>query len=283
LVIYLHEYYRIITSTLFHGSLMHIGMNMMSTLAISTMLEKKLGTLRHVISTLWAILLTGVIYLVVAYVGYVLFNDVKLMYQHSIGFSGIIFHMSILECNLSPSQSRSIFGVFSVPSWLYPWALLIVLQMVVPGLSFLGHLAGILTGTLQFYGILDCILVGEAYLHEMESWSALQWLVNRPNFAAATPSGSSQSHQEPSALIRSLWKGVSMVFKFIRDVLETLKVCIFGRGRNVNSNIQLDIGTHGGWGGGNTLGAGADDTRAIDDDDEWGGLPPMPAQESRLV
>jgi hypothetical protein len=73
-----------------------------------------------------------------------------------------------------------------------------------------------------------------------------------------------------------------MVFKFIRDVLETLKVCIFGRGRNVNSNIQLDIATHG-WGGGNTLGAGADDARAIDDDDEWGGLPPMPAQESRLV
>ena len=138
-VFYLHEYYRVIASSLFHVNLMHIGMNMMSTSAISTLLEKRLGTLRHLFTTLWAILITGFIYLLVAYSAYFFLGQDKWMYQHSVGFSGIIFHMSVVECNLSAERARSVFGFFTVPTYLYPWVLLVVLQMMMPNLSFLGH------------------------------------------------------------------------------------------------------------------------------------------------
>jgi membrane associated rhomboid family serine protease len=123
LVVYAGEYYRVITSAHFHASLIHVGMNLTSTSAIGAMLEKRLGTLRMIFTIVWSILLTSIIYICMA-----LFLDVAigrdgLMYQHSIGFSGVIFHLSVLECNLGPHGSRSVFGLFQVPSFVYPWVL----------------------------------------------------------------------------------------------------------------------------------------------------------------
>jgi membrane associated rhomboid family serine protease len=289
LVLFIHEYYRVFTSALFHANFMHIGMNMLSTSAISALLEKRLGTLRHVFSILWAIMLSAAIYIVIAYAAYFFFGYDKWMYQHSVGFSGIIFHMSVLECNLSRSQSRSVFGFFSVPSFLYPWVLLVILQMFMPNLSFLGHLSGIMTGTLQYYGMFEFLLVGESFMTEMESWNSLRCLVRISNFVA-TPTSSSPLHQEPTALLQSLHRGVWIVAKFVRDVLETFVVCIFGQGHSLNANIRL-----GGWnassssdggrflGSGRALGSGG----GVEDDDDWVGLPTVASLEkeplSRLV
>jgi membrane associated rhomboid family serine protease len=289
LVLYLHEWYRVVTSALFHANLMHIGMNMMSTFGISTLLEKRLGTLSFGISTLWAILLTSFIYLGVSYALFLFLGETKWMYQHSVGFSGILFHMTVLECNLSTTRSRSLFGFVDMPTYLYPWALLILLQMFMPNLSFLGHLSGIVTGTLQSYGSLDVLFLSEAYLREMESWHTLQWLVRRPNFIA-TPSGSSRLFPQEHSLGRSICNGVGVVVKFVRDLLETALVCLFGRGRSLNSNIQLS-GTPTTWpSGGRTVGGGSAVEAVEEDDQDWNGLPSlssMAAQErvplSRIV
>lgn len=121
-VVYLHEYYRLITSALFHANLMHIAMNMMSTAAIATMLERQLGTLRLLLIILWAILVTNVVYVAAAlFLSGVLGKD-DLMYQHAVGFSGVLFHLSVLECNMGPSShtARSVFGFFHVPAYIYP-------------------------------------------------------------------------------------------------------------------------------------------------------------------
>jgi membrane associated rhomboid family serine protease len=278
LVLYIHEYYRVFTSAVFHANIMHIGMNMLSTSAISSMLEKRIGTLRHIFSMLWAILLTAVIYLLIAWIAYAVFGYDKWMYQNSIGFSGIIFHMSVLECSLLPNQSRSIFGFFSVPSYLYPWALLVILQMLMPNLSFLGHLAGILTGTLQSYGFFEFILVGESFMMEMESWSALRWMTALPNFVS-TSSVAGLLHQEPSALLHSLRKGIWMVFKFVRDILETVLVCIFGRGHRFNSNTRLWNAANTTSDGGRILGSA--NHNALEDDEEWVGLPTVASLEKK--
>lgn len=123
LVIFNHEYYRIITSSLFHGGLLHIGMNMMSTLTISTWLEGELGTIRLFITILWSIILTSILYIFVAVLLNYSFGWADLMKQHSVGFSGVIFHLSVLESNLGARSSRSVFGIFEVPAHVYPWAL----------------------------------------------------------------------------------------------------------------------------------------------------------------
>ena len=124
---------------------------------------------------------------------------------------------------------------------------------------------------------------------EMESWNSLRCLMRIPNFVA-TPTSSCPLHQEPTALLQSLRRGIWIVVKFVRDVLETFVVCIFGRGHSSNANIQL-----GGWNsssssdGGRFLGSG----RAlglgdgVEDDDDWVGLPTVASLEkeplSRLV
>ena len=257
---------------------MHIGMNMMSTAAISAMLEKRLGTLKQTFTMAWAMLLTSTIYTMVALFLHLVLRKDGLMYQHSVGFSGVIFHLSVMECNLLPNQLRSVFGFLSVPAYLYPWALLMVLQVIMPNLSLVGHLAGIMSGTLQSYGILDFLFVSDAYLQEMERWNSLRLLTSQPSFVA-TPVSLETGPRDSGSLQRALGNGIRVATTFLKNVLETLFVCIFGRGSDANDNIQLGLPF--------TMPT-ADNTIEFDEEDDWVGLPPMPGSadrdiESRIV
>ena len=254
LILFMNEYYRIFTSVFFHANLMHIGMNMLSTSTISTVLEKRIGTLRLIVSIWWSILLTSIIYIIIAYTAYIIFGYDTWMYQHSIGFSGIIFHLSVLESYLHPGQ-RSVFGFFSVPSFVYPWALLLILQLIMPNLSFLGHLSGILTGTLEYYGVWDRFLfLSDSFLIEIESLPIMTRLVSLDNFvptsistqqalrssssSSSSADWSSTSSSSSSSLFQSIRKILNTILKFFRDLLETILVCICGRNyRLANSNI----------------------------------------------
>jgi membrane associated rhomboid family serine protease len=246
LILFMNEYFRIFTSVFFHANLMHIGMNMLSTSTISTVLEKRIGTLRLIFSIWWSIILTSTIYIIIAYTAYIIFGYDKWMYQHSIGFSGIIFHLSVLESYLHPGQ-RSVFGFFSVPSFVYPWALLLILQLIMPNLSFLGHLSGILTGTLEYYGVWDRLLfLSDSFLIEIESLPIMRKLVSLDNFVptsistqqALRSSSSADSSSSSSSSFQSIRKILNIILKFFRDVLETILVCICGRNyRLANSNF----------------------------------------------
>lgn len=281
-IIYLKEYYRLITSTLFHGSLMHIAMNMMSTFAICSLLESRLGTIRLTLTILWAMLLTSATYTLAAFLLHILFKYDHLMFQHALGFSGVIFHLSVLECNLTQG-SRSLFGVVSVPSYLYPWILLLALQFIMPNLSFMGHLAGILTGTLHSYGTLEGIFIGELYTKEMEGWMLLRTITSVPNFIptpADTTTTTVLRDGASSSLGQAIWRAAQLILQFIKNVGETLHFIVLGRGQDANSNTQL------GWG--TTTSRTVVESRSDDfDDEDWVGLPEMQAlsdpEQSRLL
>lgn len=258
LVLYIHEYYRIVASAMFHGSFMHIGMNMLSTFHLSSMLEKQLGTLPHLMTALGAILSTSVVYIFIAWSASFLLRYDHFMYEHSVGFSGVLFHFCVLECNLVQSSSRSLFGIVNVPTQFYPWALLVALQVFMPNLSFLGHLSGIITGTLQHYGLLGVMTIGR----DVDEWPASQRLARIPGFVSATDH---RHFQDPEAFIHLMNSGCLSVGKVIGYVLETLSICIFGRGHRWNSNIRLWRSTE--KSGGRTL------SSSLEDDEEWGGLP----------
>jgi membrane associated rhomboid family serine protease len=255
------EWYRVVTSALLHANLMHLGMNMMTTIGVSTLLEQRLGTLQHLLSTFWAILCTSLVTLGISYALYYLLGETKWMSQHSLGFSGILFYMTVLDCNQLSTTTirsrRSLFGVVHVPTHLYPWALLILLQLSMPNnLGFLGHLSGILTGTLQCrYGCSPVLLGNDVYLQELESWPTFQWLVHQPNFVATPNSGSSRRHllfpQESNSLGRSISiNGVmGVVMKCVRELRETFRcVSLAGVGLSiptiVNGAVLLRILGH---------------------------------------
>lgn len=106
---------------MFHTSLMHIAMNMMSTMAIGSSLERQIGTIMMALTIFFGILLTGAIYISISWLLFAVFGLEKMMLQHAAGFSGVIFQLSVLESNLSPNRTRSVFGVFTVSSRMYPW------------------------------------------------------------------------------------------------------------------------------------------------------------------
>lgn len=100
--------YRIYTSILFHGSLLHVLFNMLALVPLGSELERIMGSLRllHVIFLLATsnAILHLLIALVVAHNP--VHSDAYLMNECAIGFSGIIFSMIVMETSLSGVQSR---------------------------------------------------------------------------------------------------------------------------------------------------------------------------------
>lgn len=60
------------------------------------------------------------------------------------GLSGVILGLIVVYSFTSNIEQYSIFGLFPVPAKIYAWALLILLQLLFPTVSFVGHLSGIL-------------------------------------------------------------------------------------------------------------------------------------------
>lgn len=241
-VLYKWEFYRIITSCFFHGNMMHIGMNMISFLAIGGSLEANCGSLWTGVTITLSIILTGVIYLLIALIASLLDYD-KLMKQHSLGFSGILFHLLVLESARNPNASQSIFGMTRVSSKVYPWAMLILMQVLLPNISFTGHLSGILCGTMQSSGCFNSIFPSLQYLRSSDESSRLRFMTSKPNYVK-TPSSESAFAMvgRQGSTLGAISSAMTTVRKFVSDKVGRLKVVIFGRGRAGNENISLDDG-----------------------------------------
>jgi hypothetical protein len=73
----------------------------------------------------------------------------------AVGFSGVIFGLIVVDNHLAEGLGRqgrrSVLGLFEVRAALYPWALLLLWQLLVPGASFLGHLCGLLVSGLAMW------------------------------------------------------------------------------------------------------------------------------------
>ena len=254
------QFYRLVTGALFHANMMHILMNTTSTMAIGGMLERRIGTLMTIFTIAWGTILTSSTYVLVSWLMYVVFGDEGLMLRNCVGFSGVIFQLSVLESNLGPEdRTRSVFGMVEVSSRAYPWALLLALQFIMPQASFLGHLAGILIGTMQCRGVLDALFPSDAWLRGYEASGGR--LVEWPGYVAVvTP------ETRGGTVASSCCRGGGVVPSVVAGARERVRVAIFGRGADANANIQMDALLGAAWGSGDVV---AD----VEDDDEWAGLP----------
>lgn len=105
------------------------------------------------------------------------------LYYSSIGFSGVIFTLAVLESHSSPpNATRSVMGMFSVPSRAYPWVLLILIQLMLPHISFVGHLSGLLVGILQSYGCIAFLFPSASLINKLEGSSACACLARFPQY-----------------------------------------------------------------------------------------------------
>ena len=59
-------------------------------------------------------------------------HDMTYVNQASVGFSGVIFTLALVESYMSTQPTRSVFGFFQVPTRMYPWVLLVLLSVRPP-------------------------------------------------------------------------------------------------------------------------------------------------------
>ena len=91
------QLYRIVTSSFLHGGLLHLGMNVASTAAISGALERSAGTVRLLAITLWAVPLAGLVSCALSLLLTFVTRDESFARQHALGFSGVIFALAACE------------------------------------------------------------------------------------------------------------------------------------------------------------------------------------------
>ena len=290
------QLYRLVSGSLFHANLMHIVMNAMSSAAIGGMLEKRIGTLMMLFTIVWGILLTSSIYVLVSWLAYVVLGYEALMLRNCVGFSGVIFQLSVLESNYGPEdRTRSVFGMMEVSSKAYPWALLLALQFIMPQASFLGHLSGILVGTMQCRGALNALFPSDARLRGWEAAAAsapLAFPAGWPGYVAVGGGGAGASASASAAAaaaaaddgVRSASSSLAACYRgrvapCIGGALGRARSAVFGRGADANSNIRMEMGELLGaaWGSGDANAVVADSAWVaggdVEDDDEWVGLP----------
>eukprot|EP00906_Rhabdomonas_costata_P011664 RCo016615 len=153
LVVDEYQVYRILSSPFLHGSVLHILFNMLMLVSIAPMLERACGTAALLMLTLFFIFTAGILDIVIC--GLFQLTKVSFLMKLfsftacALGFSGVLFSYLTLEVHVyNTVSSRTLFGLCTVPAAVYPWVMLLLLQLLWPGASFSGHLCGILAGYL---------------------------------------------------------------------------------------------------------------------------------------
>ncbi|EEC08382.1 hypothetical protein IscW_ISCW006085 [Ixodes scapularis] len=152
-VVFRGQWWRILFAAFEHGDSFHLYYNMVSFIWKGIRMETELGSAYFLYIVCLFTGLTGVTLVGLSYLCGMFVNP-SFNYQCAVGFSAVIFALKVLNNHYWPGISPTIMGMsVSMPSGLIVWAELVLIQLVTPNASFLGHLAG--------------ILVGLAYVHDI--------------------------------------------------------------------------------------------------------------------
>jgi membrane associated rhomboid family serine protease len=186
MVIYYYQYYRIVTSAFLHGGFFHLLMNMMSLYQVGAHIEQQFGSGPFFFMTLWSILLCGTVYCLLSWAAAWLTGDFGWLLSSAVGYSGVLFSYAMVYAYHTSAPTQSICGFCDVPSKLYPWVLLVLIQVVLPNISMMGHLAGVIVGFLLVAGALKWLLPSDGCYTSVEGWESLGAVTRASTYVRAT-------------------------------------------------------------------------------------------------
>ncbi|TRY91400.1 hypothetical protein DNTS_031517, partial [Danionella cerebrum] len=151
------DWSRLLLSPFHHVDDMHLYFNMASLLWKGIRLERKLGGawfgyLLPVFS-----LLTGLVYLLLETGLTHLTEDSSYSQECAVGFSGVLFGLKVVNNHYYPGGATYIMGM-PIANRYACWVELVLIHVLNPGTSFVGHLAGILVGLLYTTGPLKTLM-----------------------------------------------------------------------------------------------------------------------------
>lgn len=177
-----YQFYRIFTNSYLHVSVIHLLMNMAYIYTMGAMIEKQLGTIAILCQQVLFTVVIAFVYILLTHITILLTQNPNYSLNCGVGYSGIIFTYCVIDVVLRPEGQRSIFGFFSVPSYLYPLTLLLLISILIPNVSWLGHLSGIITGWLYCRGILRPITLPRNVVYYIENHYMPSFIQSLPNY-----------------------------------------------------------------------------------------------------
>uniref|UniRef100_A0A0P4WCV6 Peptidase S54 rhomboid domain-containing protein n=1 Tax=Scylla olivacea TaxID=85551 RepID=A0A0P4WCV6_SCYOL len=151
------NYRRLLLSAIEHSDDIHLYHNMVSFLFKGKTLERLFGSVKFFILLVVFTLATSLTYVGLAWAATEYFKSYSYMRECAVGFSGVIFALKVLTTHYERSHYSQVMW-FTVPSKYAVWAELLVIHILVPRASFIGHLAGILVGVAYVYGPLSGVV-----------------------------------------------------------------------------------------------------------------------------
>ncbi|XP_077064013.1 rhomboid-related protein 4 [Siphateles boraxobius] len=151
------DWARLLLSPFHHVDDMHLYFNMASLLWKGIKLERKLGGAWFAYLLSVFSLLTGLVYLLLETGLTRMTEDSSYSLQCAVGFSGVLFGLKVVNNHYHPGGSTYVMGL-PIANRYSCWVELVLIHVMNPGTSFVGHLAGILVGLLYTKGPLKRLM-----------------------------------------------------------------------------------------------------------------------------
>lgn len=155
---YQHQWKRIFTSPFLHSSDFHLYYNMASFIWKAISLEKHFGSAYFAYMVAVFSIATNLLYLVINEALAELLEWGWTRQSCAVGFSGVLFALKVVTTHLHPAGMSYVMGVIPVPMRLACWVELVLISVLFPHVSFVGHLSGILIGLAFVSGPLRALM-----------------------------------------------------------------------------------------------------------------------------
>lgn len=168
-------------------------------------------------------MLGNIIYCLISAFFWLVTGDYNAMRVSGVGFSGVLFTYACIDSYHTTQTTRSVFGCFNVPAKVYPWVLLVLISVVLPNISFTGHLSGMLFGVFLMSGGDTLVLPSPQYLEALDQSYFFSAMYRHSGFVRTT--GKSYSVREavlgePSPSF--IGTACSRVFVWTSNICETV-------------------------------------------------------------
>lgn len=150
------EWQRFLFGAFEHADDFHLYYNMVSFIWKGQQLERKVGKFKFLHILCVFTLLTNATLLALNYAAGE-YLDSHYRYHCAVGFSGVIFALKVLNNYYWPQMVNYVYGI-PFPASYVVWLELIIIQLLTPNASFMGHLAGIIVGLLYVKGPLKPLM-----------------------------------------------------------------------------------------------------------------------------
>ena len=140
---------RLVLSALIHVDDMHLYYNMMSLTWKGINLEIAMGSAAFLRLVIFSVLVAHSFFVLLSYVLYKNSDFTSSYRGCAVGFSGVLFSLKYV-LNHRSSDSSNVMGI-NIPTKYAAWAELILISIIHPNVSFIGHLCGILAGIIYVH------------------------------------------------------------------------------------------------------------------------------------